>query len=68
VGGRTGIAAFLQHFVLRFFLWRLNLLPWRLVAFLDEATERLLLRKVGGSYIFVHRLLRDVLAAKENEA
>jgi hypothetical protein len=65
VGGRTGIAAFLQHFVLRLFLWRLNLLPWRLVAFLDEATERLLLRKIGGNYIFVHRLLRDVLAAQD---
>ncbi|TMC18613.1 MAG: TIR domain-containing protein [Chloroflexi bacterium] len=62
VGGRTGLAAFLEHFVLRFFLWRHGLLPWKLVAFLDEATERLLLRKVGGSYIFVHRLLRDVLA------
>ncbi len=64
VGGRTGFAAFLQHFVLRFFLWRLDLLPWNLVAFLDEATARLLLRKVGGSYIFVHRLLRDVLATQ----
>ena len=62
VGGRTGIAAFLQHFVLRFLLWRVNLLPWKLIPFLDEATERLLLRKVGGDYIFVHRLLRDVLA------
>lgn len=66
IGGRTGIAAFLQHFVLRFFLWRLNLLPWNLVAFLDEAAARLLLRKVGGSYIFVHRLLRDVLATQKN--
>ncbi len=65
VGGRTGFAAFLQHFVLRFFLWRLDLLPWNLVAFLDEAAARLLLRKVGGSYIFVHRLLRDVLAIQE---
>jgi hypothetical protein len=64
MSGRTGIAAFLQHFVLRFFLWRLGLLPWDLVAFLDEATTRLLLRKVGGSYIFVHRLLRDVLATQ----
>lgn len=64
-GGRTGMAAFLQHFVLRFFLWRLGLLPWRLVAFLNEATERLLLRKVGGSYIFVHRLLRDALATQD---
>jgi len=67
VGGRTGLAAFLQHFVLRFFLWRLHLLPWNLVAFLDEATARLLLRKVGGSYIFVHRLLRDVLATQQND-
>lgn len=65
VGGRTGIAAFLQHFVLRFFLSQSGLLPWRLVAFLDEATERLLLRKVGGSYIFVHRLLRDTLATPD---
>lgn len=64
-GGRTGIAAFVQHFVLRFFLWRLDLLPWQLVAFLDEATERLLLRRVGGSYTFVHRLLRDVLATQD---
>lgn len=62
VGGRTGIAAFLQHFTLRFFLARLRLLPWGLVAFLDEAASRLLLHKVGGSYLFVHRLLRDVLA------
>jgi hypothetical protein len=55
-GGRTGMAAFLQHFFLRFFLWKLDLLPWQLVAFLDEATERVLLRKVGGGYTFVHRM------------
>lgn len=68
VGGRTGFAAFLQHFTLRVFLWRYKLLPWNLVAFLDEATKRLLLHKVGGSYIFVHRLLRDVLATQRNNA
>ncbi|HXR64387.1 MAG TPA: NACHT domain-containing protein [Ktedonobacteraceae bacterium] len=68
VGGRTGLAAFLQHFVLRLFLWRLNLLPWKLVAFMDEATERLLLRKMGGKYIFVHRLLRDALATPEQDS
>lgn len=67
MAGRTGLAAFVQHFVLRFFLWRLGLLPWDLVAFLDEAAERLLLRKVGGSYIFVHRLLRDVLATQKDD-
>jgi hypothetical protein len=29
---------------------------------LDEAADRLLLRKVGGGYVFMHRLLLDHLA------
>lgn len=66
VGGRTGIAAFLQHFILRFFFWKYKLLPLRLVHFLDMASERLLLRKVGRSYLFVHRILREVLEEEYN--
>ena len=27
--------------------------------FLDYATERIFLRKVGGGYIFIHQLLQD---------
>ena len=54
-----GLDAFAKHFILRFFLSRRDDLPWDLVPFLDEAAERLLLRKVGGTYIFVHRLLLD---------
>lgn len=54
-----GLSAVIQHYTLRFWLWRTNCLPWKLILFLDEAAERLLLRKVGGSYIFVHRLLLD---------
>ena len=50
---------FVRHFILRFLLsWRGDL-PWNLVPFLDEAVERLLLRKIGGSYVFVHRQLLD---------
>jgi hypothetical protein len=30
---------------------------------LDFATERILLRKVGGGYIFVHRLLLDYFSS-----
>jgi hypothetical protein len=33
------------------------------VDFLDYATECILLRKVGGGYIFIHRLLQDYFAA-----
>jgi hypothetical protein len=58
----AGLDAFVKHFVLRFFLALRGELPWDLVAFLDEAAERLLLRKVGGSYIFVHRTLQDYFA------
>ncbi|HYU75307.1 MAG TPA: hypothetical protein VEL31_21780 [Ktedonobacteraceae bacterium] len=30
------------------------------------ATERILLRKVGGGYIFIHRLLLDYFASLDN--
>jgi hypothetical protein len=38
-------------------------LPLRLVAMLDGAAERGLLRKIGGGYIFIHDELREHLAA-----
>jgi hypothetical protein len=57
-----GLGAFIKHFILRFLLALRGDLPWNLVAFLNEATERLLLRRVGGSYIFVHRTLQDYFA------
>jgi hypothetical protein len=60
-GGRGVV----QHFALRFVLSRENLLPWRLVTFLDYATERIFLRKVGGGYVFVHRMLMDYVASLE---
>jgi len=62
-----GLGAFLQHFALRFWLWRASALPWNVVGFLDEAAERLLLRKVGGGYIFIHRLFLDYFAAREKK-
>jgi hypothetical protein len=57
-GGRAA----LQHLVLRLLLTRNQAAPWKYVRFLDEATDRLLLRKVGGGYVFVHRLLLDYFA------
>lgn len=59
-----GLASF-RHYVVRFLLWRTGAVPWRYVPFLDYATERILLRKVGGGYIFMHRLLLDYFASLE---
>jgi hypothetical protein len=56
IGGR----AVLQHYTLRWLLYRNGSLPFRdLIPFLDYCAERIFLRKVGGGYIFVHRLLME---------
>ena len=44
------------------YLARNNLLPWRLVPFLDHCVDLIFLRRVGGGYIFVHRLLMEHFA------
>ena len=49
---------------LRFILYRNGYAPYRYVPLLDYAAECILLRKVGGRYIFIHRLLLDHLAEK----
>ena len=54
----------LRHYVVRAFLWRQGLAPWDYVRFLDYAHDRLLLRKVGGGYIFLHRMLLDYFAER----
>jgi NACHT domain len=51
-----------QHFSLRLFLYCQRLAPWNYTHFLDYATERLFLQKVGGGYIFVHRMLLEHFA------
>src|SRR5205823_6844074 len=51
---RGGGFAFIQHVLLRLFLWHAKVIPWNYIRFLDYAAERILLHKVGGGYIFVH--------------
>jgi hypothetical protein len=58
-----GGLAYLQHYILRALLWGTRAMPWHYVRFLDYAAERILLRKVGGGYIFVHRQLLDYFAS-----
>jgi hypothetical protein len=55
--------ACLSHLALRIVLWRSGAIPWNYAAFLDYCVGRVFLRKVGGGYIFVHRLLLEYFAA-----
>ncbi len=61
-----GIAC-IQHFVLRLILYRNGFIPWNYARFLDYATDRIFLQKVGGGYIFIHRLLLEHFAQMELE-
>lgn len=65
VGLVNGGIAFLQHSVLRLLLWHSKSAPLRYIYFLDYAARCILLRKIGGGYIFIHHLLLDYFASQE---
>ncbi len=56
------------HFSLRLILCWNNYIPWNYARFLDYAAERILLQKVGGGYIFIHRMLMEHFAQMELES
>ncbi len=58
----TGGLAVWRHCVIRLLLRRAQSFPWNASQLLDECCDRVLLRRVGGGYSFVHRLLLDHLA------
>jgi hypothetical protein len=62
-GLRFGGRACLQHFGLRLVLWHNKFAPLNYTRFLDYATARIFLHKVGGGYVFVHRMLLEYFAA-----
>ncbi|KAB8139625.1 hypothetical protein F8S13_27400 [Chloroflexia bacterium SDU3-3] len=54
-GGR----AVIQHYTLRLLLWLSGVMPWNIAAMLDAAARRSLLRRVGGGWVFTHRMLLE---------
>jgi transcriptional regulator with XRE-family HTH domain len=68
VGGLVyGGHACLAHLALRLVLWRGGMIPWNCARFLDYCAERIFLRKVGGGYLFVHRLLMEYFASLNSD-
>ncbi len=65
---KFGGNAYRQHYILKYLLWRSGTMPWSCIRFLEEATERILLRRVGGGYRFIHPLLQDYFASLGTEA
>jgi hypothetical protein len=59
---RRGLGAYLRHVLLRDLLARAGSAPRDYVGFLEHASNLILLRRRGGGYEFVHRLLLDHFA------
>lgn len=60
-GDNSGLMC-LRHLLLRKLLWLNGYIPWNYARFLNYATERVFLQKVGNGYIFIHRLLLEHFA------
>ncbi len=54
--------ACIKHVVLRIIFYFNGYIPWNYAFFLNYASDRIFLRKVGGSYIFIHRTLQEHFA------
>lgn len=62
IGAIVPGTACIQHFMLRLILWWNGYIPWNYARFLNYATERVFLNRVGGRYRFIHDLLREHFA------
>jgi hypothetical protein len=62
IGLLFGGLAIAQHYALRLVLTLKKNLPIQLPPFLDHCVDLIFLRRVGGGYIFVHRLLMEHFA------
>ena len=58
----NGGASCIKHFNLRRILYCKGLIPWNYARFLDYATQFKLMKRVGGGYVFYHRMLMEHFA------
>ncbi|MEM7132070.1 MAG: hypothetical protein AAF702_37535 [Chloroflexota bacterium] len=63
MGGDSAV----KHLLLRIILWCNDSIPWDYARFLDYCHDRIFLRKVGGGYIFIHRMLMEHFAEMTDE-
>ena len=67
VGLKNGGITCIHHFNLRRILYKKGHIPWNYARFLDYASELLFMKKIGGGYVFYHRMLMEHFANMELE-
>jgi hypothetical protein len=68
VGLNRGGSALIKHYALRLTLWLSGYTPFKFIKFLDHCARLILLKKVGGGYIFIHRMLLEYFAELPTQA
>ena len=68
IGAQNSGIVCIKHVVLRTLLCRSEVAPRDYAHFLDYATDRIFMQRVGGGYIFVHRLLLEHFASLGNSS
>jgi hypothetical protein len=68
IGGIIGGAdSVVKHYLLRLILWSQGHTPRNYARFLDHCAGLIFLRRVGGGYIFIHRMLMEHFAAMDEK-
>jgi hypothetical protein len=62
IGLSLGGSAVIKHYALRLTLWLNGHTALNLIKFLDQCAKLIFLKKVGGGYIFIHRMLLEYFA------
>ena len=67
IGGLIGAlnrggSAVVKHYSLRLILWINRSTPFKFIELLDHCAKLILLKKVGGGYMFIHRTLLEYFA------
>jgi eukaryotic-like serine/threonine-protein kinase len=62
LGLNRGLGAAIKHYVLRLVLCLSGKMPLNYIPLLDYCAKLILLKKVGGGYIFIHRMLLEYFA------
>lgn len=65
VGFNRGLGAAVKHYALRLVLCINDKMPYDFIPFLNYCAKLILLKKVGGGYIFIHRMLLEYFAKLE---
>ncbi|WP_161975388.1 helix-turn-helix domain-containing protein [Tengunoibacter tsumagoiensis] len=68
IGLLNGGIACIRHYILRFYLWKSGVFAWDCARFLDQMASYMLLRKVGGGYIFLHRMLLEYFVEQDRRS